>query len=211
MSADLLDLVRSRSGHFRLESGHHASRWLDLERLCMNVEAVESHACVLADRLARHAFDVVCGPLVEGAFVALMVARRLARPFVYAERIAPANAAGLFEVKYEIPASVRAELSGRRVAIVNDFTSAGSAVRGTVRDVRACGGVVAAIGTLVLLGTGAERFCDDEGLPLEALQRLPFEIWEPSVCPQCAAGEPLLDPQAAIASPAAANHAGGGR
>jgi orotate phosphoribosyltransferase len=203
MRSALLDLVASRAGHFRLESGHHAERWLDLERLCLDVHAVEPFAQELADRLARHSIDVVCGPLVEGAFVALMVAARLRRPFVYAERIAAAPAAGMFAVRYEVPASVRHELSGRRVAIVNDFTSAGSAVRGTMHDVSACGGVVAAIGTLVLLGGEAERFCEREGHALEALQRIPFEIWEPSACPRCAAGEPLTDPIAVVPANAA--------
>lgn len=209
MRSGILELVASRAGHFRLESGHHAERWLDLERLCLDVQAVEPYARELADRLARHSFDIVCGPLVEGAFVALMVAARLSKPFVYAERIAPSQAAGMFEVRYEIPASVRAELNGRLVAIVNDFTSAGSAVRGAMHDVRSCGGVVAAVGSLVLLGGEAERFCERESLPLEALERIPFEIWEPSTCPLCAAGEPLTDPLASSPSTATGNPAGG--
>ena len=196
MATDILELVASRAGHFRLESGHHAERWLDLERLCMNVRAVEGHAAALADRLARHSFDVVCGPLVEGAFVALMVAGRLAKPFFYAERIAPAQADGMFGVRYEIPSSVRHELDGRRVAIVNDFTSAGSAVRGTMRDVRTCGGVVVVMGSLVVLGNETARFCERESLPFEALESLPFEVWEPWACPLCTAGEPLMDPLA---------------
>jgi orotate phosphoribosyltransferase len=209
MGADLLGLVASRTGHFQLESGHHAARWLDLERLCMNVQAVEGHASALADRLARHSFDVVCGPLVEGAFVALMVARRLAKPFTYTERIAPAQAAGMFGVRYEVPSSLRHDLGGRRVAIVNDFTSAGSAVRGTMQGVRACGGAVAVIGSLVLLGNEMARVCDHELLPLEALERIPFEVWEPSRCPLCAAGEPLTDPLATVRVTATGQPAGG--
>jgi orotate phosphoribosyltransferase len=209
MRSGILELVASRTGHFRLESGHHAERWLVLERLCLDVEAVEPYAGELANRLARHSFDIICGPLVEGAFVALMVARRLSKPFVYAERIAPAQRAGMFEVRYEIPASVRPDLNGRRVAVVNDFTSAGSAVRGAIRDVRACGGVVAAVGSLVLLGGEADRFCEHESLPLEALDRIPFEMWEPSMCPLCAAGELLTDPLAACPSMATGNPAGG--
>ena len=34
----------------------------------------------------RHSIEAVCGPLVEGAYVALMVAERLGVPFTYAER-----------------------------------------------------------------------------------------------------------------------------
>jgi len=206
MLPDILELVASRTGHFRLESGHHAERWLDLERLCMNVQTVEWHANQLADKLARHSFDVVCGPLVEGAFVALMVARQLSKPFVYAERVGSGHASAMFSVRYEIPQSLRPELRGRRVAIVNDFTSAGSAVLGTMRDVQGCGGFVVAVGSLVVLGTEAAGFCEREGVPLETLHSLPFAIWEPSRCPLCAAGEPLIDPLAA--SSTAVNPAG---
>ena len=40
----------------------------------------------LATRLAPHEIQVVCGPLVEGAFVASLVAARLGVPFTYADR-----------------------------------------------------------------------------------------------------------------------------
>jgi orotate phosphoribosyltransferase len=208
MRSDILDLVASRTGHFRLESGHHAERWLDLERLCLDVKAVERLAADLASLMAGHAFDVVCGPLVEGAFVALMVASKLSKPFVYAERIA-GDRTGMFSVRYQVPTSLRHELCGKRAAIVNDFTSAGSAVRGTVTDVRACGGSVSAVGSLVVLGAEAAAFCERERLPLETLLTIPFEIWPPSACPLCVAGEPLVDPLSDPISSTIVTHRGG--
>ena len=69
-----------RKGHFTFESGHHGDTWLNLELLCLQPEPVEQLAAVLADCLSEQKPDVVCGPLVEGAFVALMVARRLKVP-----------------------------------------------------------------------------------------------------------------------------------
>ena len=79
-------LLPWRKGHFRFESGHHGDTWLNLELLCLQPEPVEQLAAVLADCLSEQRPDVVCGPLVEGAFVALMVARRLRVPFTYTER-----------------------------------------------------------------------------------------------------------------------------
>jgi orotate phosphoribosyltransferase len=73
-------LLPWRKGHFRFESGHHGDTWLNLELLCLQPEPVEQLAAVLADCLSEQRPDVVCGPLVEGAFVALMVARRLRVP-----------------------------------------------------------------------------------------------------------------------------------
>jgi len=77
------------------------------------------------------------------------------------------------------------------VAIVNDVINAGSAVRGTLADLRRYGARPLAIGTLAVLGTAAATFARHEGLALEALATLPADLWPPEACPLCAAGRPL--------------------
>lgn len=76
MQDDVTALLSPRGGHFLLESGHHGSMWMDLEALFLEPARIEP-AAELASRLSRHNAEAVCGPLVEGAFLALMVARRL--------------------------------------------------------------------------------------------------------------------------------------
>ena len=80
---DVIRLLPLQRGHFRFESGHHSDTWIDLETLCLHPEAVETLASRLAERIAKYDVDAVCGPLVEGAFVALMVASRLRLLFTY--------------------------------------------------------------------------------------------------------------------------------
>ena len=63
--------------------------WLDLETLCLRPKEVQRLAVELGKRLAGYGVEMVCGPLVEGAFVALMVASEMKVEFVYAERFAP--------------------------------------------------------------------------------------------------------------------------
>ena len=104
--------------------------------------------------------DAVCGPLVEGAFVALMVASDLGVEFYYTERFAPqadGSPQSLFPVEYRVPAVLRDRLRGKRVAIVNDVISAGSAVRGTLVDLEACGAETVAMAALAVLGPSAGR------------------------------------------------------
>ena len=86
---ELVSQLPGRIGHFRLESGHHSDLWTDLELLCLRPEFVRQRAATLAARLGRHRVDAVCGPLVEGAFVALMVASDLGVEFYYTERFVP--------------------------------------------------------------------------------------------------------------------------
>ncbi len=129
----------ARRGHFLFESGHHGDLWLDLELLCLRPREVRALAVELADRLRQLEIDAVCCPLIEGAFVALMVAEELAVPFTYAESRTDPDARGLFPVRYVMPGALRPKLTGRRVAVINDVVNAGSAVRGTVAGVQACG------------------------------------------------------------------------
>ncbi len=189
--AELRRLLHWRKGHFLLESGHHGDSWLDLELLCLRPAAVRPLAAELSAAVRRHAVDVVCGPLIEGAFVASMVAEALDLPFTYAERL-PAHArGGLFPFRYRIPTALRPLLTGKRVAVVNDVVNAGSAVRGTLADLRAAGAIPIVLATLAVLGDPASRLAAQEQIALEALDRLPNDIWLPAECPLCARDVPL--------------------
>ena len=76
-----------RRGHFRLESGHHGNLWLDLETLCQRPRALQRFTILLAQRISPHKVEVICGPLIEGALVALLVASELGVDYCYAERL----------------------------------------------------------------------------------------------------------------------------
>ncbi|HZR25396.1 MAG TPA: hypothetical protein VFA59_17505 [Vicinamibacterales bacterium] len=184
---DYLGSVVSRRGHFRMESGYHADLWMDLETLCKRPDAIRPFARQLADRLRVHDVDAVCGPLNEGAFVALMVTEELGVDFTYAERIATASTA-LFPVRYELPQPLRPVVASRRVAIVNDVISAGSAVRGAYEGLIAAGATVVAIGALLVLGDAIGRFAGEHGVTVIALSREDYSMWTPDACPLCAAG-----------------------
>jgi orotate phosphoribosyltransferase len=191
MHDDVVRLLHSRRGHFRLESGHHGDLWLDLEALCLHPGAVRRLAEELAARLRRHDIQVVCGPLVEGAFVGLLVASGLDVSFVYSQP-GPAQAPrALYPLEYRLPGGIRSAVAGRRVAIINDVVNAGSAVRGTYADLQACDARVVAIGALAVLGDEALAFARQQGVALEALASLPNELWTPMDCPLCAAAVPL--------------------
>jgi orotate phosphoribosyltransferase len=189
-------LLPARRGHFRLESGHHGDLWLDLELLFFHPAKVQPLAEALARALSKHAVAAVCGPLVEGALVASMVAPLLGVPFAYTEGKVSSPADGLFPVDYLLPPALRPRLKGRRVAVVNDVINAGSAVRGTLRSLRDCGAEPVAIATLAVLGGSAARLAAEAGVALEALASLPNEIWVPSECPLCARQVPLDDGKA---------------
>jgi orotate phosphoribosyltransferase len=191
MEENFLSCVSGRQGHFQLESGHHGDLWLQLETLCLHSRELRPLVAQLAEKLSQYKVEVVCGPLVEGAFVALLVSLELGCDFVYAERFASATREGLYPVEYRVPRALQQAVRGKRVAIVNDVISAGSAVRGTFFDLQAIGADVVAIGALLALGEAIFEFAKEHTLALELLKQMPNNLWIPSECPLCAAGKPL--------------------
>ncbi len=191
MEDTLLSLVSGRQGHFRLESGHHGDLWLPLEALCLRPREVQLFAVRLAAELRKYEVHVFCGPLVEGAYVALLVSLELGCDFVYAERFANPSRTGLFPVEYRLPKALHGAVSGQRVGIVNDVISAGSAVRGAFSDLRLIGAEVVVIGALLGLGDSIDRFAGENHVALELLQQIPHNLWTPEKCPLCAAGKPI--------------------
>jgi orotate phosphoribosyltransferase len=191
MHDHFLSLVRGRRGHFLYESGHHGDLWFDLETLCAQPSRLRPLVAELAARLAPYKPDAVCGPLVEGAFIALLVAEQLGCTFTYAARFAPESSNALFPVEYRVPGSLHASLAGKRVAIVNDVINAGSAVRGAYQDLRGRGAQVIAVGTLLTLGDAFSTFAAEHGLAVESLMMFPNQLWAPAECPLCATGMTL--------------------
>src|SRR5690349_15647390 len=123
MKNDVMSLACARRGHFLYESGHHGDLWLDLETLCLRPTELRPLISELASRLASYKPEIVCGPLVEGAFVALLVAQELGCEFVYANRIVTESSSELFPVEYRLPVALGSVVRDRRVVIVNDVIS----------------------------------------------------------------------------------------
>jgi orotate phosphoribosyltransferase len=139
----------------------------------------------------------ICGPLLGGAFLAQLLAQRLAAEFYFAEREMPGDSRGLYRARYRVPKALAARVAGKRLAIVDDVMSAGSALRGTYLDLQAHGATCVVAGALLVLGSAGAGFFAGEGVPVEAAARRDFELWEPARCPLCAAGTPLEDMAAA--------------
>ena len=191
--ADLLALVGGRRGHFRLESGHHGGLWLDLDALFADARRIEPFVARLADALRPHGPDMICGPLLGGAFLAQLVARVLGVEFCHTERVTPAEGDGLFRARYRLPPAFRERVRGTRVAMVDDVMSAGSALRGTLAELEMYGAAPVAAGALLVLGDAGLAHFAARGIPVEAVVRDAYDLWVPADCPLCARGVPLED------------------
>jgi orotate phosphoribosyltransferase len=197
----LYELVDQRRGHFLLESGLHSEMWLDLDPLFADQKRVAPFVADLATQLRAFEVDAICGALVGGAFLGQLIAQALDVEFCYTEKsrtfgrsddVVPSEAKDLlFRAHYDVPIAFATRVLGKRIAIVDDVMSAGSALRGTYTSLRTLGAHVVAAGALLVLGDiGAEYFAAEE-VPLVFSARDKFGTWTPGECPLCASGVPL--------------------
>jgi orotate phosphoribosyltransferase len=192
-ATSLLSLVSGRRGHFRLESGHHGELWFDLDALFAEPRRVAPFVSTLADSIRPHDVSIVCGPLLGGAFLAQLVAHALGAEFCFTERLMPPHATGLYRARYVLPPAFSERVRGKRVAVVDDVMSAGSALGGTFTELKAHAAQPVVAGALLVLGVaGADHF-KTLGIPVEAVARERYDLWEPESCPLCDADVPLED------------------
>ena len=188
-----LDFVPARRGHFRLESGYHADQWLDLDTLFVDARRIAPFVDALTAAIGKYEIDAVCGPMRGGAFLAQWIAGALGVEFWFTDRAAPANPSGMFQVDYPLPRAIAERARGKRVAIVDDIMSAGSALRGAYRELESCGAHTLVAGALLILGSAGTDFFAERRVPVECVAREAFHLWPPPDCRLCAAGVPLED------------------
>ena len=196
-AAAFLEIVSGRRGHFRLESGHHGALWLDLDPLFAEPRRIDPFVAALAGVIRPHGVSAVCGPLLGGAFLAQLVARALDAEFCFTERVMPAERGGLYPARYRLPPAFARRLRGKRVAMVDDVMSAGSALRGTHAELEAHGAIPVVAGALLVLGATGAGYFAERGVAVAAVAREDYELWLPDECPLCAAGRPPLEDVAA--------------
>jgi orotate phosphoribosyltransferase len=199
-AAAFLELVSGRRGHFRLESGHHSGLWLDLDPLFADPHRINPFVAALTSALRPYDVAAICGPLLGGAFLAQLVAHALGVEFCFTERVMPPHAEKMYRASYRLPPAFAARLAGKRVAMVDDVMSAGSALRGTYVELQAHSGVPVVAGALLVLGSTGASFFAQRGVAVEAVARDEYELWQPRDCPLCESGQPLED----VAAPPAA-------
>ena len=188
MRADLSQLARPQRGHFDLGTGFHGDLWLDLDALFLWPARLRPAAGQLAGHLRRYRPAAVCGPLSGGAFLAQMVAEILGAAFL------PAYAGPGHPARYRLPGTVREQIAGWRVAVVDDAINAGTAVRASCEELRAAGAEPVAVAALLALGQAGTVITGALGLPFHAVAALPGQVWPADACPLCEDGTPADRP-----------------
>jgi len=190
----MLDINR---GHFLLESGLHGDVWIDLEKVFLHPYVLMPFINKLASLVSAYDLSTVCGAMVGGAFVAYSVAETLGLEFTYTERHVNAHQGAQYEVRYELPQTLRSAVADRRVGIIDDVINAGSAVKRTYEELKSCGATTVVLASLLTVGGKSPKRLSGEYPPIVTLEHLESNLWKPSDCPLCNSGKPLIDPYGA--------------
>ena len=170
-------------GHFLLSSGLHSPYYLQCARVLQYPDYAETLCRELARRIKELGveFDLVIAPAIGGIIVSYETARHLGVRGIFAERVeGKLTLRRGFEIK-----------PGERAVVVEDVVTTGKSTRETIEVVKAHGGRVVAVGSLVDRSGGKVDF----GVPFTTLWRLEVPVYQPENCPLCKEGKiPLVKP-----------------
>ena len=186
-SDDVLETLRETGallrGHFELRSGLHSPEFFQCANLLRWPRKAEALCSALAGRLPEAAVreaTTVVSPALGGILVGHEVARARDKKCIFAEK------------KYGALVMRRFTLEpGEPCIVAEDVVTRGGRVQETIDIVRACGGRVLAVATLVDRSNGAASFGE---IPHVSLLQMAPVVYEPSACPLCAQGSKAVHP-----------------
>ncbi|MCL5256452.1 MAG: orotate phosphoribosyltransferase [Chloroflexi bacterium] len=170
-----------KEGHFQLASGRHSGMYVEKFMVLQYPQYTELLCKGIAEHFQPQSIEVVAGPTTGGIILSYETARQLGTRGIFAER--EESGGRRFRRGFDIR-------PGERVLIVDDILTTGGSVREVVEAVERLQGTIVGIGVLVDRSNGAVDF----GYPLYPLLTLNIETWQPSECPLCRQGIPLVKP-----------------
>jgi orotate phosphoribosyltransferase len=169
-----------KEGHFLLTSGRHSNRYLQCA-LVLQYPAVAEKLCrQLIKKIAIEDIDIVIGPAIGGITLAYEIGRQLGTAALFAER---EDKVMTLRRGFSIP-------QGAKVLVVEDVITTGGSVKETIEVVKAHGGEVVGVASLVDRSGGKV----DLGHPYYSLLSMEVVSYEADACPLCQEGLPIVKP-----------------
>lgn len=160
------------SGHFILSSGLHSPTYLQCARVMMDAKRGEKLCAALAEKIKASgmSFDVIVAPAMGGVVVGYEMARQLAIPGIFCERV---------DGKFELRRGFGLE-EGAKVLVVEDVVTTGKSSMEAVKCIESYGAKALAVASLI-----DRRGANDVSLtlPLISLLKLDVPTYAPDQIP----------------------------
>ena len=185
MSDSLLDIFARTgallTGHFVLSSGLHSRQYFQCALVLQHPELASEICGELAAKLAGVECDAVISPALGGIVVGQEIGRFLRKRHIFAEK-----ADGKLTLRRGFQIAPE-----ERFIVAEDVVTRGGKVKETIDIVRAHGGQVVAVGSIVDRSGDAKP---DFGCRFESLIELSVETFAPDALPPDLAAVPAVHP-----------------
>jgi orotate phosphoribosyltransferase len=181
---DVLQVFRDSGalleGHFILRSGLHSRQFFQCALALQQMPVVEKLGQSLAATAKSLRAVTVIAPALGGLVIGQEVARQLGVRFIFAEKE---------EGKLVLRRGFKIA-DGEKILVVEDVVTKGGRVQETIDIVRALGGNVAGVATIVDRSNGTVNF----GVPFVSLIALQVETFKPDQLPPDLESTPAVKP-----------------
>lgn len=167
-------------GHFQLSSGLHSPDYIQCALALSFPDYASKLASSLAEPFRNEKIELVIGPAMGGIVLSQEVGRALGIRAIFAEREGE---------RLKLRRGFRIEKE-ERALVAEDVVTTGGSVAETMEVVRAEGGIVVAVASLIDRSGGKANF----GVRWESLLRLDLKTYLPEDCPLCKENIPLHKP-----------------
>lgn len=167
-------------GHFLLTSGRHSDKYMQCAKIFQDAKYSVPLCAELVAQYRDENVELVIGPAIGAISLSYEVGKQLGVRNIFAER---ENGVMTLRRGFTIE-------KGERVLIVEDVVTTGGSVREVMDLVRACGGEIVGVGSIVDRTGGAIDF----GVPYRSAFSMDITSYEPENCPICKTGMPLIKP-----------------
>ncbi len=172
------------NGHFRLTSGLHSPEYLQCALVLQHPQHAEELGRNLAAALRKmepmRNIDAVVSPAMGGLIIGHEVARALHTRHVFTERV---------DGKMTLRRGFSLKTGETAVVVEDVITTGGSSVE-VIQLLKSMGVHVVGAGSIIDRSGGRA----DLGVPSAALAVMHVVSYDPSLCPLCALGSPVVKP-----------------
>lgn len=182
MENEVLNLLEKAEGvlhgHFCLTSGLHSDIYFQCAKLYQYPDITEALGKKLAEKLSDVEFDTIVAPAIGAVIIGYETAKQAKKRNLFVER-----KDGTMQLRRGYTLK-----KGERVVIIEDVITTARTIKETMEAIKEFEPEVVAVGCIVDRTKGKTEY------NIKSLMQIDPVVYEPSDCPLCKEGIPLVKP-----------------